>query len=99
MNQPTEDPEGSPEERELLRCIQRVHSYAFSTKSDYSRQFADQLAEAACKGFVTTRVVPGQDTYGRHWKVTPLGLLHLEHWAHLIGQEEVQNYEDHETED
>lgn len=82
------------EDREvnLLCLLQRVWTYAFTTKSDLARAYADEIAEAASRGFLTTSVVPNRDIHGRLWKVTPCGLAHLYENAGMIADEEVANY-------
>lgn len=99
MKNDCQPPEGSPEELDLLRCLQRVHTYSFKTKADYSREYATEIAEGASRGFLTTRVIASENRYGHHWKLTLLGLAHLTQWAHLIGQEEVSNYDQGQQED
>lgn len=82
------------EDREvrLLQLLQRVWTYAITTKSDYAREYADEIAEAASRGFLTTAVVPGRAIHGRLWKVTPQGLSHLYDRASLIADQEVSKY-------
>lgn len=82
------------EDREvtLLCLLQRVWTYAFTTKSDLARAYADEIAEAASRGFLTTSVVPGRDIHGRLWKLTPGGLQYLYDHAGSIADEEVANY-------
>jgi hypothetical protein len=84
----------SEKEREtnLLCLLQRVWTYAFTTKSDLARAYADEIAEGASRGFLTTSVVPGRPIHGRLWKVTPSGLQHLFDNAGTIADEEVANY-------
>lgn len=82
------------EEREvrLLQLLQRVWTYAITTKSDYARDYADEIAEAASRRFLTTAVVPGGAIHGRLWKITPAGLNHLWEHAQRIAEEEVAKY-------
>ena len=87
------------EEREcrLLALLQRVWTFAITTKSDYARDYADEIAQAASAGFITTQVPPGYDQpaqyYGRLWKVTPDGLNFLYENASRIAAQEVAQYE------
>jgi hypothetical protein len=46
-------------------------SQPFSTKSDFARAYADEIAEAACRGLITTRTEAGE--WGRYWRITPAG--------------------------
>jgi hypothetical protein len=43
----------------------------FSTKSDFARLAANLIAEAACRGLITTRTEAGD--WGRYWRITPAG--------------------------
>jgi hypothetical protein len=76
----------------LLCLLQRVWTYAVTTKSDLARAYADEIAEATSRGFLTTVIVPGQRYHGRLWKITPGGLSFLWAKAALIAEEEVANY-------
>jgi len=78
-----EDREGG-----IIYILQRVWTYEVSTKSDEARRFADEFAEAASRGLVTTNIVPGGSLYGRIWKLTPKGLKHLFDNADHIRKEE-----------
>ena len=49
---------------------------SFTTKSDFSRDFADFVAMAASQGLITTKI--GGQLYGREWNITPKGLLALD---------------------
>ena len=81
----------------LLALLQRVWTYAITTKSDYARDYADEIAQASSAGFITTQVPPGYDqpaqSYGRLWKVTPDGLNYLYENAFRIAAAEVAQYE------
>lgn len=85
-------PDEAAREVNLLCCLQRVWTYGFTTKSDLARAYADEIAEAASRGFVTTAVVPGRPIHGRLWKVTPTGLTYLFANSAVIADEEVRNY-------
>lgn len=85
-------PERDAREARLLQLLQRVWTFAITTKSDYSREYADEIAEAASRGFVTTAVVPGRDLFGRLWKITPAGCSFLYEQADRIADQEVVNY-------
>lgn len=82
------------EDREvrLLQLLQRVWTYAITTKSDYARDYADELAEASSRGFLTTAVVPSRSIFGRLWKMTPTGLQHLYDLSDRIADNEVIQY-------
>lgn len=76
----------------LLVLLQRVWTYSITTKADLSRAYADEIAEGASRGFLTTEVVPGRMIHGRLWKLTPTGTTFLFDNAHVIADEEVANY-------
>lgn len=90
----------SPQEREvrLLHLLQLVWTSPITTKSDLAREYADEIAEAASRGFLTTRVVYGSPraVWGRRWKVTAEGLTFLRMSAHLITTQEIAAYADQE---
>lgn len=76
-------------------------TYAITTRSNRAREYAEELAEAASRGFVTTMVAvpaPGdQVVYGRLWKLTAWGYNHLMAHGHKIGAMETQEYvEEHD---
>lgn len=82
------------DERELtlLVLLQRVWTYGFTTKSDYARVYADEISEAASRGYLTTEVIPGCGVFGRIWKLTPAGTLFLFANGHRISEKEVHAY-------
>lgn len=61
----------------LVYVLHRLWTYAMTTKADEARVYADEIAEAASRGFITTQVTPGGDVYGRLWKLTPSGTAFL----------------------
>lgn len=63
--------------RELVHVLARLWTYSLTTKSDEARAYADEIAEAASRGFITTLVTPGGSLHGRLWKLTPEGLQFL----------------------
>lgn len=76
----------------LLSLLQRVWTYAITTKSDRAREYADEIAQAASAGFLTTEVLPNTGVFGRLWKVTPLGLTYLWDKADAVATEEALKY-------
>lgn len=84
--------EGQQREIRLLELLQRVWTYAFTTKSDTARVYADEIAEASSRGFLTSQVVPGRVLFGRLWKITSPGILWLETNSALIADSEVAKY-------
>lgn len=85
-------PEAEGREYRLLCLLQRVWTYSFTTKADYARVYADEIAEASSRGFITTLVVPSSTIFGRLWKITSVGLQYHEANAHIIAPQEVTNY-------
>lgn len=61
----------------LVYVLHRLWTYALTTKSDEARCYADEVAEAASRGFITTSVTPGGTLHGRLWKLTPEGTAFL----------------------
>lgn len=80
----------------LVHVLQRLWTYSLTTKSDEVRLYADEIAEASSRGFITTSVIPKGDVYGRLWKLTPEGLTFLYDHAQVLSIEEeeyVQTYQ------
>jgi hypothetical protein len=61
----------------LVYILQRLWTHSFTTKSDEARSYADEIAELASRGFITTAVTPRGSLHGRLWKVTVTGLEYL----------------------
>lgn len=74
----------------LVHLMQRVWTYEVTSKSDDARGYADEIAEASSRGYLTTQVVPHGTVWGRIWKVTPKGLTFLFHNSSLLTDEEVR---------
>lgn len=74
--------------RGLVHVLQRLWTYALTTKSDEVRSFADEVAEAASRGLITTSVIPKGSIHGRLWKLTPAGLQFLYDNAEALANEE-----------
>lgn len=56
----------------LTRLLCEAWASPFSTKSDVAREYADEIAEASCRGLITVRTAGGE--WGRMWRLTPLGV-------------------------
>jgi hypothetical protein len=55
-----------------IEVVSRAWADGFTTRSDFARSNAEAVAEAACRGLITTlNVVTG--AYGKRWLVTPTG--------------------------
>jgi hypothetical protein len=66
-----------PIEKNVCLVLTEAWQKGFTTKSDFSREFADYVAIAACMGWITTRIFP-PDVWGSTWQITSKGLLALE---------------------
>ena len=53
---------------------------AVTTKSDFSRAWADYIAMASSQGLITTQLYG--NVYGREWQITAKGLTALEELKH-----------------
>ena len=62
---------------DLAQVLSRLWTYSVTTKSDEARIYADEIAEASSRGFITTAVAPHGTLFGRLWKLTPTGLSFL----------------------
>lgn len=47
----------------------------FMTKSNFAREFANEVAIAASLGLITTKI--GRESFDRTWRITRKGLDHL----------------------
>lgn len=79
----------------LVSVLQQIWTYEVTTKGDLARTHADEIAEGASRGFLTTLIVPCGSVHGRLWKVTPLGLAFLWSNADALSREEVDYVEAH----
>lgn len=62
----------------LLEVLYRVWSGQITTKSDLARHYADEVAEAASRGWITTEIIrPVFSDYGRQWRITASGVTAL----------------------
>lgn len=62
----------------LMTVLYRVWSGQITTKSDLSRHYADEIAEAASRGWITTEILrPRDNDYGRQWRMTAAGITAL----------------------
>ena len=52
--------------------IKRARMQPYTTKSDFARMAANEIALAASEGFISTKV--DETTYSNHWMVTHEGL-------------------------
>lgn len=67
---------------QLIAVVAQAWSDGFTTKSTFARTHAEAVAEAACRGLITTLNVvaseqAGKTCYGNKWLVTPKGCKKL----------------------
>lgn len=91
----TRPPDRDGRHLELTLVLQHLWVYAITTKSDFAREYADAIAEAACRGLITTAVVPHGSLHGRLWKPTAKGLTFLFDHANLIADTQEADYVAH----
>lgn len=82
-------------DRALVHVLHRLWTYSLTTKSNEVRECADEVAEAASRGFITTSIVPRGSLFGRLWKLTPEGLAFLFDHATDVASEEARYAEAH----
>lgn len=74
--------------KRLLEVLYRVWSGQITTKSDLARHYADEVAEAASRGWITTEIVrPMESDYGRQWRITSQGVTAL----HVAQKKDTKN--------
>lgn len=57
---------------DISQVLEAAHECPFKTKSNFAREYANEIAAAASEGFLTTKFADGSFT--RSWRLTPLGL-------------------------
>lgn len=68
----------SGRELEVLRALSLIWRYGVTrTKSDISRVFATEIAEAASRGWLTTEMPFDPHRYGANWRLTSAGIDYL----------------------
>ena len=60
------------QERDALLVLAESHFKGFTTKSTFSRKYADEIAMLACTGMISTHI--SGPTWTNFWKITPVGL-------------------------
>jgi shikimate kinase len=81
----------------LVRILHRLWTYSLTTKSDEVRAYADEVAEAASRGFISTAIIPNGTLYGRLWKLTPSGTQFLFDHAAAVADEEDRYVQHHQS--
>jgi hypothetical protein len=56
----------------ITEVVAQAWSDGFSTRSDFARTHAEAVAEAACRGLITTLNVLTKH-HGKQWMITPEG--------------------------
>ena len=67
----------------ILMVLAKTRVEPFTTKSDFSRKFATEIAIAASEGLITTRLNEGQFT--NVWMITQDGLQFMESMEDVFG--------------
>lgn len=63
----------------MVQVLGSIWSGHVTTKSDLTRQHANEVAEAASRGWITTAILrPSRNRYGRQWRMTSTGLMAFE---------------------
>lgn len=60
----------------IFLVVAKARQEPFTTKSEFARYAANEIALCASEGFITTKV--NEQMYGNVWMVTQLGLEYLE---------------------
>lgn len=87
--------QGSARKQAMVSVLQQVWTYGASTKGDVARSQADEFAEAASRGLLTTVIIPGGEVHGRLWKITGAGLAYLTANVGTLSLEELDYVEAH----
>lgn len=95
QHQDARPPERVGRDEALVSVLQEVWTYERTTRGDLSRANADEIAEAASRGFLTTAIIPNGTVFGRLWKITPAGLAFLYANVASLSHEEVRYVEAH----
>lgn len=62
--------------------ILKARQQPFTTKSDFARMAATEVALCACEGLITTKI--NDTTFGNVWMVTGHGLEYLEEVSDVL---------------
>lgn len=62
--------------KQVAVVLKRAWLNPFRTKSNYARQYANEIAIAASLGLITTKV--GKDKFDRMWRITRKGLDYVD---------------------
>mgnify|MGYP001419382773 CR=1 FL=1 len=75
----------------LLDVISRAQLAPFRVQSDFAREAAPVVAQAASQGYITTKRPDG--SFGRDWLITTMGALYIEQMQELLAEQEQQEGE------
>lgn len=67
----------------IYLVVAKSRQEPFTTKSEFARYAANEIALCASEGFITTKV--NEQTYGNVWMVTQLGLEYLKDLDDVLG--------------
>ena len=65
----------------LYEVLQEAYINQFTVQSTYARENAQEVASAASLGLISSIEAPM--VYGRHWRITGVGLQFLRNGGHL----------------
>ncbi len=57
---------------EMMTVLEEAWQHGIFSKGNLAREFANPIAEAACRGWLTTEASPG--IFGNKWLITEKGL-------------------------
>lgn len=75
--------------QETVFVLYQIWARPITTKSDKAREWADTIAWATGRGYLSTEVAPWTREYGNMIKVTPKGLLFIEEVLSGIDRESI----------
>jgi len=67
----------------VFSVVQKARVQPFTTKSDFAREFANEVALCASEGFITTQV--DDSSFTNIWMVTHEGLSFMEGLSDVLG--------------
>ena len=65
----------------ISEILHRIYAQSVLLQSDFARRYDGEVAALASLGLITTKIGPFR--FGRTWRVTADGLLHLKEEGYL----------------
>ena len=69
----------------IIKALDIIAVHAPTTKSDFAREYADQIARLASMNLITVKVNP--DIYGRRWRITQKGMDELDEYLWCVDED------------